>query len=56
MSVQEARWDKGDMVRARDFIFYYGKGNENDQLESGFFLHQRIVSAVMRIELVSDRM
>jgi hypothetical protein len=29
VSIQEFRWDKGGMVRAGDYIFFYGKGNEN---------------------------
>jgi len=29
VSIQEFRWDKGDMVRAGSYIFFYGKGNEN---------------------------
>ena len=32
VGVQEVRWDKGDTVRAGDYNFFYGKGNENDQL------------------------
>jgi hypothetical protein len=32
VSVQEVRWDKGGSVRARDYIFFYEKGNENHQL------------------------
>ena len=32
VDVQEVRWDKGGTVRAGDYNFFYGKGNENHQL------------------------
>ena len=35
MCVQESRWDKGGTVRAGDYNFLYGKGNENHQLGTG---------------------
>jgi hypothetical protein len=56
VGVQEVRWDKGGTVRAGDYTFVYGKGNESRQLGTAFVVHQRIVSAIKRVEFVSDRM
>jgi hypothetical protein len=52
--VKEVRWDKGDTVRAGDYNFFYGNGNEN-QFGTGIFVHHRIVSAAQKVEFVSNR-
>jgi exonuclease III len=53
VGVQEVRWDKEGTVRARDYTFFYGKGQENHQLGTGFVVHQTVVSTIKREEFVS---
>ena len=53
MGVQEVRRDKGATVRAGDYDFFYGKGDENHQLATCFLY---TVSALKRVEFVSDRL
>jgi uncharacterized protein with NAD-binding domain and iron-sulfur cluster len=39
VGVLEVRWDKGGKVRAGECNFFYGKENDNHQMEMGFFLY-----------------
>jgi exonuclease III len=56
VGVQEVRWEREGTERAEDYTFFYGTGNEDHQLGIGFFIHKIIVSAVRRVEFLSDRM
>jgi hypothetical protein len=53
--VQVIRWDRVGTKPAGEYIFFCLKGNENHDLSAAFFVHKRIMSAVKRIEFVSDR-
>jgi exonuclease III len=52
----QVRWDSGSTKPAGKYTFFYGMRNENHELGTGFFVHKRIISAVKRVEFVSDRM
>jgi hypothetical protein len=52
----QVRWEGGGTVPAGEYTFCYGKGNENHELGTGFFVHKRILPAFERVEFISDRM
>jgi hypothetical protein len=54
--VQEVRWEGGGTEPAGEYRYFYGKRNENYELCTGFFVHNRIIPAGKRVEFVTDRM
>jgi exonuclease III len=36
VGVQDVRWEKGGTERAEDYTFFYGEGNGDQQLGTGF--------------------
>jgi hypothetical protein len=56
VGVHEVIWEGGGTERAGEYTFFYGKGNENHELGTGFFVQKNIISAVNGVEFVSDRM
>jgi hypothetical protein len=52
--VQEVRLDRGGTEPANKYTFLYGKGNENHELCTVFFVHKRNISSIKAVEFVSD--
>jgi hypothetical protein len=56
VGLQEVMSEAGCNEPPGEYTFYYGKGDENHELGTDVFVHKRIISAVKRVEFVSDRM
>jgi exonuclease III len=54
-AVQEVRWGGIGIAPAGEYTFFYGKGNDNHELGTHFFVHKRIRSAPKSVEFASDR-
>jgi hypothetical protein len=41
VGIQKVRWDRGVTEPACQYTFFYGKGKENQELGTDFFVHKR---------------
>ena len=55
LGVQEVRWEGSGTLESGNYALFYGEGNANHRLGTGFFVHMRIRSAVKKVEFISDR-
>ena len=56
VGLQEVRWKTGDTVSVGDYIFFLWKRKRKSSIGNRIFVHHRILSAVKRVDFVSDRM
>jgi hypothetical protein len=55
VAVQEVRLIEGGSQRAASNTFFHGIGNANHHLGTDFFVHKSVISAVKRVEFISNR-
>jgi hypothetical protein len=55
VGTQEGKWDKGCTLRAAGYIFSIERKLKSSN-RSRMFVNHRLVSAVKRVDVVSDRM
>jgi hypothetical protein len=55
VGVQEVRWDKEGTVKAGEYTFFLWQKAGKSSIGNRFFVHHRIISAIKRVEFVSDR-
>jgi hypothetical protein len=56
VGVQEVRWDRGGTEPAGQYQFFYGKVNEDHEIDAVFFSYKRESYQQLRGYIFSDRM
>jgi exonuclease III len=54
VAVQEVRWVEDGSQPAEDYTFFHRDLNVNNHLGKDPFIHKEIISAVERVEFISD--